>query len=157
MSGFRRFGPAAVAVLAIVLIAGCGSEHRATTTLLGTKTGAHAHHPPPSDPDLTVPIERYYQFVESGRWPYAYAMLSPRYRASLSEAQFELRYARLGSADVHARQVSPSTVVTRIDPSDAERRTGTRSLEEVVRMVWDGEDWKIDGITRRAASAAGAT
>ncbi|HTD37625.1 MAG TPA: hypothetical protein VK669_08915 [Candidatus Limnocylindrales bacterium] len=148
MSGFRRFGPAAVAVLSIVLIAGCGSDHRASTTLLGTKIGAHAHRPPPSDPDLTVPIERYYQFVEEGRWPYAYAMLSPRYRALLSEAQFELRYARMSSADVHARQVSPSTVVTRIDPSDAERRAGMRSFDETVRMTWDGEDWKIDRITR---------
>ena len=153
MSGFRRFGPAVIAVLAIVLVAGCGSGQRATTTLLGTKTGAHAHRPPPSDPDLTVPIERYYQFVEGGRWPYAYAMLSPRYRASLSEAQFEVRYAKLSSADVHARQVSSSTVVTRIDPSDADRRAGLRPFDETVRMVWDGEDWKIDRITRRSASA----
>jgi hypothetical protein len=84
-------------------------------------------------------------------------MLTPHYRASLSEAQFELRYARLSSADVHARQVSPSTVVTRIDPSDADRRAGMRAFEETVRMVWDGEDWKIDRLTRRAASGGGAT
>ncbi len=125
---------------------GDGSAAHAASRPRTTTAAPRAHRPAPSDPDLSGVIERYYELVEGAHWPFAYAMLSPRLRASLTEAEFEKRYAALIAPDVKARQVGPTTVVTRIDAKDASGRA--RRYDETVAFVWDGEDWKIDRITR---------
>lgn len=158
MSGFRLPHSAPVAALSVLVVlaapacasggsAGAGSGASATAV-------SHAHRPAPADPDLSAETERYYELVEGGHWPFAYAMLAPRYRAKLTEAQFEQRYASLVAPDVHARQTGSSTVVTRIDAKDAGDRTHTRRYEETLSFVWDGDEWKIDRIARRELGTA---
>ncbi|HTD33090.1 MAG TPA: hypothetical protein VK665_05500 [Candidatus Elarobacter sp.] len=148
MRGFRLVPVAAGAALSVVVAVtavACGPEHRAASAPSAT-AAPRAHRPAPSDPDLSGVIERYYELVEGAHWPFAYAMLSPRLRASLTQAEFEKRYAALIAPDVKARQVGPATAVTRIDAKDASGRA--RRYDETVAFVWDGEEWKIDRITR---------
>ncbi|HEX3462856.1 MAG TPA: hypothetical protein VHS78_02215 [Candidatus Elarobacter sp.] len=150
MCGFdlHRFA-AAAALAAVVAAGGCGPAHRADSAASATASAPRAHRPAPPDPDLTAVIERYYELIEGAHWPFAYAMLSARYRASLSQPEFEKRYASLIAPHVKARQVAPTTAVTRIDAHDAADRTRMRRYEETVKFVWDGEEWKIDRIDRR--------
>jgi hypothetical protein len=149
MRGFRLAPVAVAAALAVavaVTAVACGPEHRAASAVSATTAAPRAHRPAPSDPDLTGVTERFYQLVEGAHWAFAYAMLSPRYRASLTQAEFEQRYSSLIAPDVKARQVRATTVVTRIDAKDASGRS--RRYDETVGFVWDGEEWKIDRITR---------
>jgi hypothetical protein len=149
MRGFglvRAAVGAAVSLVVAVTAVACGPDHRAASAPSATAAAPRAHRPPPSDPDLSGVTERFYELVEGAHWPFAYAMLSTRYRASLTEAAFEKRYASLIAPDVKARQVGATTVVTRIDAKDASGRS--RRYEETLRFTWDGEDWKIDRIAR---------
>ena len=159
MSGFRALRYLVLGALLVFVAGGavaCGPDRRTGTENAAT-AAPRAHRPAPGDPDLSAVTERYYELVEGAHWPYAYAMLSPRYRATLSEAEFERRYAVLAGLDVHARQATASTVVTRIDAKDAADRTRARRYEETLTFVWDGEDWKIDRIARREITAPAAT
>jgi hypothetical protein len=149
MRGFRLVPAAMGAALSIAVAltaVACGPEHRAASAPSATTTAPRAHRPAPSDPDLSAVTERFYELVEGAHWPFAYAMLSTRYRASLTEAAFEKRYASLIAPDVKARQTAATTVVTRIDAKDASGRS--RRYEETLRFTWDGEEWKIDRIAR---------
>jgi len=97
-------------------------------------------------------MERFYQYVEGAHWPFAYAMLSPRYRATLSQDDFVHRYDRLADADVALRHMPGTVVTARIDGVDRADRTRRVHFEETVRLVWDGEQWAIDAIARRDAA-----
>ena len=89
-------------------------------------------------------MERFYQYVEGEHWGFAYAMLSPAYRARMSEAGLVARYSRYTSFDVTLRQRSDTSVVSRITGIGPD---GKRSLYvETVTLAWDGADWKITGL-----------
>ena len=152
MGGFRLSSSAPVAALALLLAFGTSACTSGGSAGSSATSAPHAHRPAPADPDLTAETERYYQLVEGAHWPFAYAMLSERLRAKLSEPQFERRYTVLVAPDVNARQAGPTTVVTRIDAKDSGDRTRARRYEETLSFVWDGEEWKIDRIARREVS-----
>jgi hypothetical protein len=99
-------------------------------------------------------MERYYQQLEGGHWRFAYAMLAPAYRARLTETELAQQYGGYASFDVTLRQQSDAVVIARID---AVGRGDARALhvEETETLVWDGADWKIAGVRRRAVSATG--
>jgi hypothetical protein len=149
-------------VLAAVLLAdaGCSSARRdaSGSTAAATATVAPRAHQrnvaAPANPDLGTVIERFYQQIEGEHWRFAYAMLSPRYRATLTPEEFQRRYDVLLSPDVTAQQLGGSTVVVRIDAKDRADRTRAIHLEETVKLAWDGEQWTIDRIERRSVSAA---
>jgi hypothetical protein len=155
MRGVRLLSLTAAA--ALLIAAGCGTPHRDAAASPGASAAPRAQGnavPAPKNPDLGTVMERFYQQVEGDHWPFAYAMLSPRYRATLTQTQLEERYARLVSPDVTLRQLDDTTVVTRIDAKDRADRTRAVHLEETVKLAWDGEAWTIDRITRRDLGAA---
>jgi hypothetical protein len=141
-------------MLAVLVAAGCSAPRRDASTFLGTPVRRHHHAAAPKNPDLGTEIESFYQLVEGERWSYAYAMLSPRYRATLTQAQFERRYGSLVAPDVTAQQLDSSTVVAHIVAKDRADRAHTLHLEETVKLGWNGEQWTIEKITRRRLGAA---
>lgn len=105
------------------------------------------HLPAPSHPDLSSLVERYYQQIEGAHWTIAYAMLSERYRGSHDRPAFETSYQGTSNADINARQVGDrrELVLLRI-PASA--NAPARSIRETLTFAWDGEEWKVDDITR---------
>jgi hypothetical protein len=138
--------------LAVLLVAaGCGPARHAATDAAtpASQKQRPSPAPAPSDPDLGTVMERFYQYVEGAHWPFAYAMLSPRYRATLTQVDLERRYENLADADVALRH-SPGTVVTaRLSGVDRNDRSRRVRIDETIKLVWDGEQWKIDDIARR--------
>lgn len=135
MRGGRGVSVLAVAALAIGVVAmpGCGAQ----------RAEQHQSRPAPTNPDLGDVLERYYEDVEGRHWEIAYAMLSPRLRASMSEAAFEARYAPYANADVTVGQPDGRRVAVHL--SDAAHHLSTT---ERVTLAWDGEDWTIDRLDR---------
>ncbi len=133
--GEHRF---ATLLLAAGLLAGCGTH--------AARSPAARHAPPPADPDLGTVVERFYGDVEGRHWAIAYAMLSPRLHATLSQPAFQARYATLTDADVALRQTGARTVVAKLVAHD---RPHERRLEERWTLIWDGEAWMLDGLSRR--------
>jgi hypothetical protein len=140
-----------IAAVATVLVAGgCGPARHAAADGAATAVPQAQHRAPaPRDPDLGTVTERFYQYVEGAHWRFAYAMLSPRYRATLTEQDLMQRYRNVGSGSVALRH-TPGTVVTAVldaaDPTNAARHV---RVEEKITLVWDGEQWTIDDIARR--------
>ncbi len=131
-----------IAVLAAA-IAACGCARAST----GDDRPAHPV-PAPTDPDLGTVMERFYQQVEGRHWRFAYAMLAPAYRARLSEDDLARQYDGYASADVSLRQPSDRVVIAQLAATDP---TGRRlRVEETVTLAWDGADWQIAAIRRRA-------
>ncbi len=145
MRGCRRNFISALA--AVVLASGC-AEPRDVARALRSPPAL----PAPKNPDLGTVMERFYQQLEGGHWGFAYAMLAPAYRARLSESQLTQRYSIYASFDVTLRQRSDTLVTARIEAVDRDARP--QHAEETVRLNWDGADWKIAGIRRRALSPA---
>ncbi|MEA2688855.1 MAG: hypothetical protein QOD51_1462 [Candidatus Eremiobacteraeota bacterium] len=148
MRAFRRLSLGAVA--AVLLVAGCGPAHHAAADgSASTAPQAHRRAPAPANPDLGTVAERFYQYVEGSHWQFAYAMLSARYRATVTHDELMHRYENLADADVALRH-TPGTVVTaRLDAVDRNDRSRKLHVEETVKLAWDGEQWTIDDITRR--------
>ena len=147
-----------VAVLAfLVAVAGCTQPRVTVTVNRGTVWPAgHGHAPAPANPDLAAVMERFYQYVEGAHWPFAYAMLSPRYRASLKQDRFVATYDRYSDLDVSLRQYGGDRIVVAMLGAK-ERGSPARAhrYEETTTLAWDGEDWKIDRIVRREVRPAG--
>jgi hypothetical protein len=140
MRGCRR--QFIVTLVAAVAASGCArsasDENRPAQSL-----------PAPKDPDLGSVMERFYEQVEGLHWRFAYAMLAPAYRTRLSQDDLVRLYDGYASADVNLRQQSDSIVVARIvtaDPTTGQPRT----VEETATLVWEGTDWQIAAIRRRA-------
>jgi hypothetical protein len=100
-------------------------------------------------------MERFYQQIEGAHWPFAYAMLSPRYRATLGQDRFVARYGRFADLDVSLRRFGDRTVVATIAAKERGKTAPAQHFEERTTLVWDGEDWRIDGIARRDVKPAG--
>ncbi len=141
----RAAGLVPIAALAVLFgVSGCTNS---------TSTEApHAHAPAPKNPDLSDVMERFYQQVEGGHWAIAYGMLSPRYRARLTQQQFADRYVVLVDPNVRARQLSDRTVVAWLDAGDRAHSGRAVHVRETVTLAWDGEQWTIDAIERRGIS-----
>ena len=140
-----------VAVLACAVAAvGC-AQHRVRTEVSGGYASPAAHRRAPANPDLATVMERFYQQVEGAHWPFAYAMLSPRYRGSLSQDRFVALYDRHSDLDVSLRQRDDRVVVAELGATERGGTARTRRFEETTTLAWDGEDWKIDRIARRDA------
>ena len=150
MRGYVRF----TVVAAVLCAASCGPARHVDANG-GATAGPQAHRgaPAPANPDLGTVTERFYQYVEGGHWQFAYAMLSRRYRATLTQNDLKQRYESFSNADVALRH-APGTVVTaRLDAIDRNDRSRKLHADEIVKLAWDGEQWTIDDIVRRAASA----
>lgn len=135
---------------AMLVMGGCGPSRQAAESAASTAPQAHVRAP--ADPDLGTVTERFYQYVGGGHWKFAYAMLSPRYRATLTEAELMRRYENLANADVALRHTPGTVVIARLDAVDHIDRSRRVRVEEKVRLVWDGEQWTIDDIARRSLS-----
>jgi hypothetical protein len=146
-----------VAVLAVlVAAAGCTPRRMHREISGGTVAPAAQHHAPaPANPDLGTVMERFYQQVEGAHWPFAYAMLSPRYRATLDQSGFVALYDRYTDLDVKLRQFGDRTVVAMVAAKERAIPQRARTFEETTTLAWDGEDWKIDRIARREVRPAG--
>ena len=147
---------AVVAGLAfIVLAAGCTQARTTLSASTETVAPAARHHAPaPANPDLGTVMERFYQQIEGAHWPFAYAMLSPRYRAALDQDHFVARYNGFADLDVSLRQYGDRVVLATIGAKERSDPARALRFEETAALVWDGEDWKIDRIVRRAVSPA---
>jgi hypothetical protein len=101
------------AVLACaVLVAACTPQRGRTELSAGDDApAAHRHVPAPANPDLGTVMERFYQQVEGAHWRFAYAMLSPRYRAALNQERFVALYDGYTDLDVSLRQYGDRVVV----------------------------------------------
>jgi hypothetical protein len=130
------------AACAVLALAGCVS---ATTS---SSSATPAPKPAPTDPDLGSVLETYYQQVEDEHWRFAYAMLSSRYKAQLSQDAFTDRYRDIAGLNVTVRQLSDREADATLEGTDADD-PGTHIAEvEHVRLAWDGQGWRIDAITR---------
>ncbi|HYW53995.1 MAG TPA: hypothetical protein VE826_08495 [Dongiaceae bacterium] len=147
----------AVAALAVVVAAGGCAPHRVRTEISGgyDAPAARRHAPAPAEPDLATVMERFYQQVEGAHWPFAYAMLSPRYRSSLSQDRFVALYDRYGDLDVSLRQHGDRVVVAMLGAKERGGAAHAHRFEETTTLAWDGEDWKIERIARRGVTPAG--
>ena len=130
-----------------VLAPGCA--RRAADAPPPSVAAARAHEPAPADPDLAAVMERFYQQVEGGHWRFAYAMLSARYRAGITEAGLRSRYDELADLDVNLRQTTDRVVVARLDAHDRLDRARVRTVAETTTLAWDGGQWVIEAIRRR--------
>ena len=141
-----------VAVAAILAAGGCGpSRHAASDGAASAPPAVQRRAPAPADPDLGTVTERFYQYVQGGHWVFAYAMLSPRYRESVTQTDLMHRYEQFADADVALRHVPGTTVTARIDGTDRRDRSRRVRIDEALKFVWDGEQWRIDDIARRDA------
>lgn len=140
-----------VVIVAAMLAGGCGPSRHAAETAAGDASPAHVRATAPANPDLGTVMERYYQYIGGRHWQFAYAMLSPRYRATLSQDAFVARYEDLADADVAIRHRPGTVVVAQLDGVDRKDRSRRVHVLEVVKLVWDGEQWTIDDIARRGA------
>ncbi|MBV8643980.1 MAG: hypothetical protein JO225_08700 [Candidatus Eremiobacteraeota bacterium] len=134
-------------ILLVVLCAACARGHDGAAATAASAT-RRAVRTAPADPDLGSVMERFYQQVEGGHWRFAYAMLSPHARTTITEDGLRARYAGLVSPDVMVRQVGPRLVVASIDAGRAGSAEHVH-LEELVTLAWDGEGWTIDALTSR--------
>ncbi|HWT04227.1 MAG TPA: hypothetical protein VN224_00590 [Xanthomonadales bacterium] len=125
--------------------------------IAGPTVAPAAHHraPAPANPDLGTVMERFYQQVEGAHWPFAYAMLSPRYRASLTQDRFVALYDRYTDLDVSLRQFGDHIVVATLGAKERGSPPRAHRFEETTTLAWDGEDWKIDRIARRDVTRTG--
>lgn len=117
--------------------------------ITGCVTAPHRTAPAPSNPDLGTVLERFYQQLEGGHWRYAHAMLSARYGALVSEDELRERYASFAFAEITVGQPHGMTVAVELT-APAHAGEAALAVRETLSLVWDGEDWKIDRITRRA-------
>ena len=148
-----------VAALAVVLGAGGCTPQRVHGGV--ESRAARAHAPAPANPDLGTVMERFYQQVEGAHWPFAYAMLSARYRARMDQDGFVARYAPFSDMDVSLLQRGDRVVIATIRATE---RAGparasparVRRFQESVTLAWDGEDWRIDDIVRRDVTPVGS-
>ncbi len=147
---------AVAALVCVVAAAGCAPRRLRTEVSAGYASSApHRLAPSPANPDLGTVMERFYQQIEGAHWPFAYAMLSRRYRASVSEDRFVARYSAFADLDVSLRQYGDRVVVATIGAKERGTPSHARRFEETTTLAWDGEDWAIDRIVRRAVSRAG--
>jgi hypothetical protein len=146
-----------VAVLALSAgAAGCGPPRDAHVIAGPTVApAAHRHANPPANPDLATVMERFYQQVEGAHWPFAYAMLSARYRASLNQDRFITLYDGYTDLDVSLRQYGGRVVVAMLGAKERGNAPREHRFEETTTLAWDGEDWKIDRIARRDITRTG--
>ena len=145
-----RFLP--IAALAVVLAAsGCTQRHETAASSASPPAHPRVVAKAPANPDLATVMERFYQQVEGAHWKFAYAMLSPRYRATLSQDDLMRRYDDIADLDVTLRQTNGRVVHARLVGSTRDRSRSVR-FEEDVSLVWDGQDWTIDSIARRDVS-----
>jgi hypothetical protein len=146
---------AVVALALVVVSAGCTPARTTLSASTETVAPAARHHAlAPANPDLGTVMERFYQQIEGAHWPFAYAMLSPRYRAALDQDRFVARYASFADLDVSRRQDGDRVVVATIGAKERGTPPRARRFAETTTLAWDGEDWKIDRIERRELSAA---
>lgn len=147
----------AVASLAFALaVAGCAPHHvRTEVSGVYASSAPHRLAPAPANPDLGTVMERFYQQIEGAHWPFAYAMLSRRYRASITQDRFVARYSAFAELDVSLRQYGDRVVVATIGAKERGSSARARRFEETTTLAWDGEDWTIDRIVRRDVSRAG--
>jgi hypothetical protein len=147
-----------VAALAVASTSGgCTPRQRLPAGAVERTVAPAAHHraPAPANPDLETVMERFYQQIEGAHWPFAYAMLSPRYRAALRQDQFVARYDRFADLDVSLRRFGDRVVVATIAAKERGSAAPARHFEERTTLAWDGEDWRIDDIVRRDVKPAG--
>jgi hypothetical protein len=148
----RADGLVPVAAFAVLLAAsGCTNARQAASTS-STAPQAQPRAPAPKNPDLSGVMERFYQQVEGGHWAFAYAMLSARCRAGLTQQQLVDRYSDLVDPNVRARQLSDRTVVAWLDGTDRKDPGRALHVRETVTLAWDGEQWTIDALERRSVS-----
>ena len=144
-----------VAVLALAVAGACGcASPRERASVAAETVAPHRHAPAPANPDLGTVMERFYQQVEGAHWRFAYAMLSPRYRAALDQDRFVARYDRYTDLDVSLRQYGDRVVVATLGAKERAGPPRAHRFEETTTLAWDGEDWTIERIVRREVSSA---
>jgi hypothetical protein len=151
----RADGLVTVAALVGLLSASACTNPRRVESSATLAPQAQHRAPAPKNPDLTVVMERFYQQVTSGHWPFAYAMLSPDLRATLTQQQLVERYSDVVDPNVRARQLSDRTVVAWLDGTERGHPERALHVRETVTLAWDGEQWTIDAIERRSVSRGG--
>src|SRR3979409_623699 len=121
-----------VSALAFVVgAAGCGEP--GAHMLPGAPAAPPAappRSPAPVTPDLGTVMERFYQQIEGAHWPFAYAMLSPRYRATIGQERFVARSDTCGDLDVALRQYGDRVVVATIGAKQRGAPARARRFEE---------------------------
>ncbi|HEY0394382.1 MAG TPA: hypothetical protein VGD01_07780 [Candidatus Elarobacter sp.] len=147
---YRVLRTVAVTAFAVSLSGCVSTAHRTATGAATPAAGARATAPAPANPDLAAVMERFYQQVEGGHWTVADGMLSPRFRAASGPNGVRALYAPLADLDVSLRQTTDRTVVASLTALDRADRARKRRFEETVTLRWDGEDWTVDAIARRA-------
>jgi hypothetical protein len=151
--------PLVLIVAAVVGLAAAGgcTPHRTHAEVSGVAASAAQHRAPaPANPDLGTVMERFYEQIEGAHWPFAYAMLSQRYRASLSQDAFVARYDGFADMDVALRQRGGDRIVVATIAAKERGAAGrARRFEETATLGWDGDDWRIDRIARRDLTPAG--
>ena len=148
----RADGLVTVAALVVLLSASACTNPRQVESSASLAPQAQHRAPAPKNPDLSAVMERFYQQVEGGHWPFAYAMLSASYRARLTQPQLVERYGDLIDPNVRARQLSDRTVVAWLDGTERGHPGRALHVRETVTLAWDGEQWTIDAIERRSVS-----
>jgi hypothetical protein len=129
------------ATCAVLLATGCVSG-------TASSSATPAPKPAPSNPDLGSVLEIFYQQIEGEHWPFAYAMLSARYKARLSQSAFTDRYRDIAGLNVSVQQTSDRGADVALDGHDADHPSVPVAAVEHVRLAWDGQGWTIDAITR---------
>lgn len=130
------------AAFAVVLSAGCASGS-------GGSSASASPQPAPTNPDLGAVLENFYQQIEDEHWSFAYAMLSARYRARVSQGAFVDRYRDIANLNVTVLQDTASRVVqVTLEGTKAGDPAKHVNQVERVRLAWDGQEWTIDDIRR---------
>jgi hypothetical protein len=133
---------AVVAAFGVALSAGCASGSA------GSSASA-SPQPAPTNPDLGAVLENFYQQIEDEHWSFAYAMLSARYRARVSQSAFVDRYRDIAGLNATIVQDTSSRVV-QVTLAGTKVGDPSKHVDEVerVRLAWDGQEWTIDDIRR---------
>ncbi|MGD0053689.1 MAG: hypothetical protein ABSD03_17930 [Vulcanimicrobiaceae bacterium] len=134
------------AAFAVVLSAGCASGS-------GGSSASASPQPAPTNPDLGAVLENFYQQIEDEHWSFAYAMLSARYRARLSQGAFVDRYRDIADLNVTVLQDTGRVVQVTLDGHRAGDPAKHVASVEWVRLAWDGQEWTIDDIRRARAQS----
>jgi len=140
-----------IAVLAVATLAlGACARHADTDT--GPTAAAVTASPgrAPQDADLAAVMERFYQLVEGEHWQFADLMLTPDFHTTLGMDGVRERYKDLTDIDVTLEQTGSSTVVAHVNAKDRVNPAHRLRFVETSRLFWDGQQWAIDTIARRA-------
>ncbi len=149
-----------VAIAGVLACGACSPAHRRDAAAAASSEpprslSAASPRPAPADPDLGAVLERYYQDIEGAHWSFAYAMLSPRVRATMSTNDLMDRYELFASPQITVRPTRGTSLDVWLDGNARDDPRRALHLVEHVTMVWDGEQWVIDALAPRSFTPSG--